>query len=36
MISESAIGMSKGGRVISATAAIMKMPKPTGWTRTYQ
>ena len=29
MISESAIGMSNGGRVSSATAAIMKITNPT-------
>jgi hypothetical protein len=29
MISESATGMSKGGRVSSATAAIMKITNPT-------
>ena len=36
MISESAIGMSKGGRVSSASAAIMKMAAPSGCVSTYQ
>ncbi len=36
MISESAIGMSKGGRVISASAAIMKIRKPIGCVSTNQ
>jgi hypothetical protein len=36
MISESAMGMSNGGRVSSATAAIMNTPNMTGWVNTYQ
>ena len=36
MISESAMGMSKGGRVNSANEATTKMKKPTGWVKTYQ
>ena len=36
MISESAIGMSNGGRVSSASDATMKMPAITGCVRTYQ
>ena len=36
MISESATGMSKGGRVSSARDATMKMPNPTIWGNTYQ
>src|SRR6266511_5335459 len=36
MISESAMGMSKGGRVSSASEAIMKIKNITGWVNTYQ
>src|SRR6266550_9063972 len=36
MISDSAIGMSKGVRFSSASVATMKMRKPTGWVNTYQ
>src|SRR5436309_11920936 len=36
MISESAIGMSKGGRVSSASEAIRKITAPTGWVKMYQ
>ncbi len=30
------MGMSNGGRISSATVAIMKITNPTGWVRTYQ
>ena len=36
MISESAIGMSNGGRVSSASEATRKITNPTGWLITYQ
>ena len=36
MISESAMGMSNGGRVSSASEATMKMRNPMGWVHTYQ
>src|SRR6476620_714952 len=36
MISESATGMSNGGRVSSATDAVMKIRNMTGWVNTYQ
>ena len=36
MISESATGMSNGGRVSSASEAVRKMMNPIGWEKTNQ